>query len=60
MKVSLFTLPASTRSDVRRCGQCKVLADNDTAFVCGWHENLVAAPDAVQRVANSDPLGDLR
>ena len=60
MKVSLYTLSGRSRDDVRRCAHCKVLADNDTAFVCGWHENLVAATEAVQRIASSDPLGDLR
>ncbi len=50
MNVDLTLLPDWVRDNVVRCRDCYVRAD-DTARVCGWHENLTAAARVVDNVA---------
>lgn len=60
MKVSLHYQSGWVRDRVRSCKECKVLADNDTAFLCGWHENLAAADKAVAAQAEYDDDPELQ
>lgn len=50
MNVDLTLLSDWVRDSVARCSDCHVRA-NDTARVCGWHENLTAAARVVDNMA---------
>lgn len=57
--VNLAQVPHWVAIDVRGCDECRTYPDN-TALVCGWHENLVVVSQVVQSAfeASTDELRD--
>lgn len=52
MNVDLEFCSVRVQHDVMGCQDCKPIEGSTTVYsVCGWHENLVAASAAVERVA---------
>ena len=51
MNVDLTLVPDWVRDSVVRCPDCHVRTTDDTARVCGWHENLTAASRVVDNMA---------
>ena len=49
MRVLLDDLTWEDRRGVKKCRECRVY--DSSVFLCGWHENVVAAVRAVARVA---------
>lgn len=59
--VNLAQVPHWVAIDVRGCKECRTYPDN-TALVCGWHENLTAGAQAVEQAveASTDELRNQR
>ncbi|MFM7062554.1 MAG: hypothetical protein ACKO04_03540 [Actinomycetes bacterium] len=51
MRVLLDDLPDWARKDVKGCDECRT--HDSSAFVCGWHENVVAAVRIVEVTAGT-------
>lgn len=51
--VRLNQLDAWSADKVTRCDHCQRRNDS-TVFLCGWHENLLAATRAVQAVVDQE------
>ena len=48
MRVLLDDLTWEDRRGVKKCRECRVY--DSSVFLCGWHENVVAAVRAVARM----------
>jgi hypothetical protein len=54
VKVRIHFLRGRVQDDVRSCKACRVLSDSGDTFLCGWHENLVAADRVVADLLGGD------
>ena len=52
MRAVLDLLPEADRRSVKKCSDCRT--HDSTVFLCGWHENLLAATRAVQAVVDQE------
>ena len=48
MRVLLDDLQWQDRRSIARCRECRT--HDSSVFLCGWHENVVAASAAVARI----------
>jgi hypothetical protein len=53
--INLERIPTWVANNIRKCKECRTYPDN-TALVCGWHENLTAGARAVETAANNTEL----